>query len=28
MAADKTGCARDKDVLSAEEMMEIVRDHA
>ena len=28
MAADKTGCARDKDVVSAEEMMEIVRDHA
>jgi hypothetical protein len=28
MAADKTGCACYEDVLSDEEMMEIVRDHA
>src|SRR5262249_32525532 len=28
MAADKTGCASDEDMLSDEKMMKIVRDHA
>jgi hypothetical protein len=28
VATNKTGCTRDEDVLSAEEVMEIVRDHA
>jgi len=28
MAADKTGCTGNEDMLSDEKMMEIVRDHA
>jgi hypothetical protein len=27
MAADKTGCAGDEDMLSNEKMVKIVRDH-